>query len=237
MKPWKQYQEDAASIFRGLGFKAETDVPLEGVRTSHDIDVLVTSNFHGFDIRWLVECKLWKKPINKLHVLALREIVADTGADRGIILSESGFQSGAIEAANMTNIQASSLEHIKMSSEQSVFALRLREQFDRLVLCKDRYWDLPKSTRIQYGLRYEFDAYEYSGAVVIDACNDVLTRAFKDIYPFKSRAYNPNRLLGTNKQFNSVVEVVQVIEPMIALLEKKLDDCESAIETLQGPTL
>ena len=92
-----------------LGLNAVTDVTVKGVRTSHDLDVLVTSHYVGFDITWLVECKHWKTPVNKLHVLALREIVSDVGADRGILLSESGFQSGAIEAANLTNIQVTSL--------------------------------------------------------------------------------------------------------------------------------
>src|SRR5215469_13423487 len=36
----------------------------------------------------------------KLHVLALREIVTDFGTDRGILVSESGFQAGAVEAAS-----------------------------------------------------------------------------------------------------------------------------------------
>src|SRR5688572_5826143 len=105
MKAWKEYQEAAALYFRSLGLEAATDVAVRGVRTSHDIDVLVKSHHVGFDITWIVECKNWKTPISKLHVLALREIVSDLGADRGILLSESGFQSGAREAANLTNVQ------------------------------------------------------------------------------------------------------------------------------------
>ena len=76
------------------------------MRTTHDVDVVVRSKHVGFEILWLVECKHWKTSVSKLHVLGLREIVADTGADRGIALSESGFQSGAVEAANLTNVQA-----------------------------------------------------------------------------------------------------------------------------------
>ncbi|SDW80113.1 restriction endonuclease [Nitrosomonas communis] len=104
MKTWKKYQEDAAGYFRSIGLNASTDATIKGVRTSHDVDVLVTSYYVGFEITWVVECKQWKTPVNKLHVLGLREIVSDVGADRGILLSESGFQSGAIEAANLTNI-------------------------------------------------------------------------------------------------------------------------------------
>jgi hypothetical protein len=35
------------------------------------------------DIVWIVECKHWKTAVSKLHVLDLREIVSDIGADRG----------------------------------------------------------------------------------------------------------------------------------------------------------
>ena len=63
----------------------------------------------GFDVIWLVECKRWRRRVTKLHVLALREIVADVGADRGILLSEVGFQSGAVEAAKLTNVHVTSL--------------------------------------------------------------------------------------------------------------------------------
>jgi restriction system protein len=96
---WRAYQESAAAFFRTLGLTAETDVRLTGVRTSHDIDVVVKSVHVGFEITWLVECKYWRTPVSKLHVLGLRQIVLEVGADRGILLSESGFQAGAIEAA------------------------------------------------------------------------------------------------------------------------------------------
>jgi hypothetical protein len=39
MTPWREYQEDVAAFFRSLGLEAETDVTLQGVRTSHDLDV------------------------------------------------------------------------------------------------------------------------------------------------------------------------------------------------------
>jgi restriction system protein len=69
---WKDYQEEAASYFRSLGLEAETDVSLKGVRTTHDLDVVVKSRHVGFEVIWLVECKNWKLPVSKLHVLALR---------------------------------------------------------------------------------------------------------------------------------------------------------------------
>ena len=58
---WKEYQETAADFFRSIDLLAETDQTLTGVRTTHDIDVVVRSSYAGFDTLWIVECKHWEK--------------------------------------------------------------------------------------------------------------------------------------------------------------------------------
>jgi hypothetical protein len=223
MKDWKKYQEDAAAYFRSLGMEARTDTAVKGARSSHDVDVLVTSHYLGFDITWIIECKHWKTPVNKLHVLALREIVADVGADRGILLSESGFQSGAIEAANLTNIQVTSIAEISKSAGPSIYAMRLRDLFDRTGVCKERYWNISKSDRIEFGLRADVGAVDYSGARVVDMCTDLLTKAFRGIYPFESEDLEVLRQFGNDKQFGSSAEVVALVEQKVSELEVKLD--------------
>ena len=230
MKAWKKYQEDAASYFRSLGLEAFTDVTVNGVRSSHDIDVLVKSHYVGFDITWIVECKCWKKRVNKLHVLGLREIVSDLGADRGILLSESGFQSGAIEAANLTNIQVAPIDEMQESASSSIYAMRLRDLYDRIGLCKDRYWNIPKDERIKFGLRTEMAGY--SGAMIIDMCIDLLTRAFRGIYPFQSETLEALYLFGRDKSFESPKEVVDLVEIKISEIETKLDDYDSQVENI-----
>jgi len=150
---WIEYQEETAAFFRSLGLDAQTNATIQGVRTRHDVDVLVKSHHVGFDITWIVECKHWKSRVSKLHVLALREIVADVGADRGILLSEAGFQSGAIEAATLTNVRVSSLADVRGTARFEIVSMRLRELYDSVELCRERYWNIPKEIRIKYGLR------------------------------------------------------------------------------------
>lgn len=226
MKDWKKYQEEAASYFRSLGLDASTDVTVNGVRTKHDVDVLVRSHHVGFDITWIVECKHWKTAVSKLHVLALREIVSDVGADRGILLSESGFQSGAVEAANLTNVQVTSIGEMRKTAGESINAMRLRELFDRVGICKDRYWEIPKQERIRVGLRPDVGGYDYSGVSVIDLCTDLLTRAFRGTYPFQSETIEALALFGRDKYFESPREVIDIVEEKITELEAKLDDYE-----------
>lgn len=221
---WQQYQEEAAEFFRSLGLAVSTNVTLQGVRTTHDIDVYVTMDVAGFQVKWLIECKHWQTPVSKLHVLALREIVADLGADRGVILCEKGFQSGAVEAANLTNVRVTSLAALAVSSKDAIYAVRLRELYDRTELSRERYWDIPKQVRIEKGLRPDVGgASMYSGARVIEFSREILARAFRGNYPIQvdplERVFDPK----LPDSFNNPEDVVALLEPMLAELESKLD--------------
>lgn len=228
MTNWQQYQEDAADFFRSLGLQAETNVTLQGVRTKHDIDVVVKSVHVGFEITWLVECKHWKSPVTKLHVLGLREIVSDLGADRGILLCEAGFQSGAIEAANLTNVQITSLAALDISARNDLSAMRLRELFDRIENCNDRYWDIDKARRIEIGLRPDMGENGYSGTRVIEIVRELISRSFRGLFPIAIDPFTRHSYPEFPEIFESGLAVVEMLEPMITELEKKLDDANAA---------
>jgi len=61
---------------------------------------------------WVIECKFWNTAIPKEKVLALAQIASDVGADRAFLLSESGFQAGAIRVSQNTNITLTSLQEL-----------------------------------------------------------------------------------------------------------------------------
>jgi Restriction endonuclease len=135
MTAWKDYQEKSAAFFRSLGLTAITDDRILGVRGKHNIDVVVRNEMAGIGQLWIVECKKWKTRVTKLHVAALMEIVHDVGADRGILLSESGFQAGAIRIAQSSNITLSSLSDLEENSDSEKRRLdlyRLRWQVSRI---------------------------------------------------------------------------------------------------------
>jgi hypothetical protein len=75
----------------------------------------VIVEFERFGVRqiWVVECKRRQSRVEKAHVLTLQGVVADVGADRGFLLSESDFQSGAIAAARYSNITLSNLADLR----------------------------------------------------------------------------------------------------------------------------
>ncbi len=118
---WRGYQEKSADFFRSLGFDATVDAKIAGARAKHRIDVWVTFNRYGLDHRWVVECKYWQqRNIPKKEVETLRTIVNEVGADRGFLLSEVGFQSGAVQAAQNTNITLTSLADLRLNAESGI---------------------------------------------------------------------------------------------------------------------
>jgi hypothetical protein len=222
---WREYQSEATNFFRGLGLTADTDVALNGVRTSHDVDVVVRLDQLGFNVTWVVECKLWQTKVSKVHVLALRQIVVDVGADRGILLCEAGFQSGAVEASHLTNVVLTSLAEFQVTARDQVNSVRLRELFDHVEKCRERYWHISKSDRIDHGLRPDVGAGGYSGIHVIDYLSEVLAKAFRNVFPFECDSLLAVAL-DMERPFNSIEEALAVAEPMVSELEGRLDACE-----------
>jgi hypothetical protein len=220
MPDWKDYQEEAAEFFRTLGLEANTDVTIQGVRTKHDVDVLVKPHHYGFDVTW-------KEPVSKLHVLALREIVTDAGADRGILLSEAGFQSGAVEAANLTNVQVTSLADLSVTAREQISAVQLRELYERVERCNLRYWEIPKAKRIADDLRPDLAEGGCSGPAVIDACRDILSRASLGRYPFSCEALARYFMPRLQQDFPSATQVVHIVGDLVSELEAKLTASEA----------
>ena len=151
MTIWHEYQEEAAAFFRSLGLIAKIDEKVSGVRGDHDVDVVVRSARAGIKQLWLVECKHWERPVDKLHVSALAEIVRDVGADRGLLLSESGFQAGAVRMAKSSNITLSSISDLNENSEDERTELGLNEARKRLSIADHRMHALRISERHSTG--------------------------------------------------------------------------------------
>jgi restriction system protein len=226
MAEWSDYQEEVARFFRSIGLQADTNVTLKGIRTSHDIDVVVRSNHVGFDLLWLVECKHWKTAVSKLHVLALREIVSDLGADRGILMAENGFQSGAQEAAQLTNVQLTSLAELTTTASDALGKAQLHTLQERVAKCREQYWDLDRDTRIKYGLRDD-PGGGYSGFHVLQILDAALTSASRGQLPVIGTApfgeiaiAMADPKLRAAKTLN---ELLEHLEPMVADLEVRLN--------------
>ncbi len=126
-----------------------------------------------------------------------------------------------------TVLRTHNLGRSSMSAlDQAAGALlaRLRELYDRTTACRMRYWDIPKDERIRVGLRPEALATGYWGTHVIELGEEVLAKALRAVYPIECESIYAHVAWGGPRSFADGGEVIAAIEPMIADLEKRLND-------------
>jgi hypothetical protein len=102
---WQDLEESVAAILQECGMTVQHQVRLPLPRGHYDVDVLAEETVEGITYRILCECKNWRTNVPQEKVHAFRTIMQETGANQGYIISRTGFQAGAIEAAHATNIE------------------------------------------------------------------------------------------------------------------------------------
>src|SRR5690242_13797794 len=130
---WRQLQDQTAEFFRSLGCEAEVEASIAGARAEHRIDVWVRFMKFGLETKWVIECKDWNSSVPKEKVLALRSIVEDLGADRGVLLSAAGFQPGAVRAAEKTNITLTDLDGLRETAREDLVAFVVHQLETRAI--------------------------------------------------------------------------------------------------------
>ena len=182
---WFQFQEEICLYFNSVGVNSQTNVSISGVRTSHDIDILIKTKFLGHDVTWIIETKKWDRKVSKLHVLALRSIVEDVGADKGFIISEKGFQRGAFEAAKNSNVGLLTFMELKVQAKEYIEGEIIKAYKDRLKILEIRYWSHSKKIRRKYGLRGEIWDFplDFSGHNLILTARNIIEMAENRNYP------------------------------------------------------
>jgi hypothetical protein len=221
---WYDFQEEICEYFKSLGFEAETNKTINGVRTKSDIDVLVKTKFIGQELTWIIEVKKWKSKVNKLQVMGLRSVVNDFGADRGFIISEVGFQKGAFEAANKTNISLFTFEQLKLLTKDFVETEILKSYQERINLIGRRYWSHSKRIRIHYELRHDLYDMHYSIPFVTITANNAIQSALKQEYPI-----NLNTILA--EQYGELIaenfqQLINWMNINFNMIDKKILDAE-----------
>lgn len=163
---WKDYQNQTADVFIKAGCKAKIEAVVKGVRGKHKIDVLVTFEQYGISCSWVIECKCWNKNVPKEKVLALQAIVDDIGADRGVLISKTGFQSGAIRTAYKSNITLASLEDLAEDLNQNATKRVVETLETNLVRVKHQIFELSKTEKLD---EHSFRSYYPDGIDARDA--------------------------------------------------------------------
>jgi hypothetical protein len=102
---WRALQVEVARILSECGMESQVEHPLPLVRGQADIDVYAIDSSIQPPTVYACECKHWAKAVNQGVVHAFRQVVTDAGANWGLLVAKSGFQSGAFEAAEKSNVR------------------------------------------------------------------------------------------------------------------------------------
>ena len=215
---WNDYQEQVAAFFRSIGATAETNASVVGVRGTHMVDVLARLKHFGVDVTWIVECKLWKTSVPKEKILTLQQIVQDVGADRGFLMSESGFQAGAIKCAQTSNVTLSSLSELQEMATEELLNLKLKTVSVKLEELTRRYYKFipwPKYSKIKYvELAVEYMPYLYMIRLEIP-------KVFNGNFPMRLLSKTIPNLPDFLKECE---EIFRVCEFEIEKVEKQYDE-------------
>lgn len=71
---------------------------------NYQLDGLITFEHFGVTYKTIVECKRYKYPIKRSHIQVLHDTIRSTGAHKGILISTSSFQKGAMKYAKKHGI-------------------------------------------------------------------------------------------------------------------------------------
>jgi len=101
---WRELQNNTARILMECGLEAHSDVEIRLARGTVSVDVLAKDPAATPPATYICECKHWQRAVSKDVIHGFRTVVGDAGAHRGFVISSVGFQSGAYEAAEHSNV-------------------------------------------------------------------------------------------------------------------------------------
>jgi len=84
--------------------KVEHNIQVQGLSRSHQVDVYWQYKFGGVLHRVVINCKRYGRPVEVTDVLTLNGVLADMPGVRGVIVTTSGYQQGAVDYATAHGI-------------------------------------------------------------------------------------------------------------------------------------
>lgn len=111
---WKSYQKIVAGLHalgEDIEVEHEYDYPVHSGGTK-EMDVVVWDRRGRYTVTTLIECKFHGEPIKQEVVDSLVGVLDNSDADKGVVVSKNGFQSGAKERAEGSGIELWTLRQI-----------------------------------------------------------------------------------------------------------------------------
>ncbi|MEM7101107.1 MAG: restriction endonuclease [Pseudomonadota bacterium] len=100
---WQELESEVASVLSQCGFDTRRKYLVEG-RGTTELDVYAEEVIDGRKNIIVCECKHWSSRVPQAVVHSFRTVMQEVGANTGYIISTGGFQSGAYQAIERTNV-------------------------------------------------------------------------------------------------------------------------------------
>jgi hypothetical protein len=104
---WQKFEKFVASIQKCLTPHAKVthnDFISGKSGVKRQVDVAVRYNLGQFNLLVVIDCKDWKNPVDINDVGSFSDLVEDIGANKGAIVCNAGFTSGALKRAKEKGI-------------------------------------------------------------------------------------------------------------------------------------
>jgi hypothetical protein len=123
---WKKFEKIVAGIhmlqFQGAVVKINDHILGKKTGSSRQIDVSIRFTQGFYDYLTIVECKDSTRPVEVGEIEAFSKKMEDVGALHGVMVSQQGFQKGAISSAKFDNIELFKLTEIKSDWTKTIKA-------------------------------------------------------------------------------------------------------------------
>lgn len=120
---WQNLEAQVAQVLMDCGYDVQVQKNVSLARGKAVIDVWADDHSSPQNIL-AIECKHWFRRATKTVVHAFRTVVGDSGANTGLIVSSAGFQTGAVQAAEYSNVHL-----LDWSKFEEMFAIRWFEHY------------------------------------------------------------------------------------------------------------
>ena len=105
VEDWGGFEELITDLHKDGELDVQRDVTLTGSSgATRQIDVLIKHKNGPYDYLTLIECKYWKKKVERANIDVLYAGMQDLNASKGVFFTTQGYQSGAEQYAKSKGI-------------------------------------------------------------------------------------------------------------------------------------
>ena len=114
VQSWEDLEVKVQSFFNELGYEAKVNHPVTLANGGQAVvDVYAEKPDAPLLQKILFECKYWKSEVPRAIVQSFKMDVLESGANFGVIVSKTGFQSGAYEGVALTTVKLYTFEELQ----------------------------------------------------------------------------------------------------------------------------